>query len=370
MSHLDTEGASMSGDAQETRTMRAARFHGSRDLRVEQVPEPTPGPGQVKLRNAFTGICGSDLHVYYAPNEVLGAFTQPHPLTGAMLPQILGHEFSGTVVGLGEGVEGITVGDQVAVYPLYSCGTCSACTSGRPNICRFVAFHGLNSHGGGLAEYTTVPADKLHRLPPPLDLRMGALVEPMAVAWHAVKLSGVQPGQSALVAGAGPIGLGIWFARRARGVERVLVSEPSAVRRAAAEALGARTVNPTSADLNAGVAELTGGAGVDVAFDAAGVGAAVSGALQSLAPGGRVVIVALHERGFDFNPSLMVMGEKTAVGSLAYLPEDFDEVIAVMVAGNYNTTGWVDVISLEDVVQALGELRAGRGMKYLVQPKR
>lgn len=362
---------SMSDDTQITHKMRVARLHGSRDLRLEEVPEPAPGPGQVKLRNAFTGICGTDLHVYYASNEVLEAmaFTKPHPLTGGMLPQILGHEFSGTVVSLGEDVEGITVGDQVAVYPLYFCGTCSACTSGRPNSCRFVAFHGLNSHGGGMAEYTTVPADKLHRLPPSLDLRMGALVEPMAVAWRAVKLSSVKPGQSALVAGAGPIGLGIWFALRARGIDRVLVSEPSASRRATADALGARTVDPAAANLNTAVAELTDGVGVDVAFDAAGVGAAVNGAIWSLKPGGRLVIVALYEHGFDFNPMPLVMGEKSVVGSLAYLPEDFDEVIAAMVARAYNTTGWVEVISLDDVVLALEELRAGRGMKYLVQPK-
>src|SRR5579862_9613523 len=103
--------------------MKAARLHGRQDIRVEDVPEPSPGQGQVKLRNAFAGICGSDLHVYFEP-ELLGYGIRPHPLTGSVPPQILGHEFSGTVVELGDGVDRVRVGDRAAVYPAYSCGTC------------------------------------------------------------------------------------------------------------------------------------------------------------------------------------------------------------------------------------------------------
>jgi (R,R)-butanediol dehydrogenase / meso-butanediol dehydrogenase / diacetyl reductase len=348
--------------------VKAARFHAREDVRVEDVPEPSAGPGQVKVRNAFSGICGSDLHVYFSP-ELLGYGRGPHPLTGSTPPQILGHEFSGTVTQLGEGVHPgrVRVGDRVAVYPAYSCGQCPACRSGQVNACRIIGFHGLTSDGGGMAEYTTVPASHVHVLPAAIDLRMGALVEPMAVAWHAADRGRVRPGQTALVTGAGPIGLGLWFALRARGVERVLLSEPSAARREVAAALGAATVAPEGDALASAVAELSDGAGVDIAFDSAGTGAAFSSTVASLAPGGRAVVVAMHEREFGFNPSALVRGELEVTGSFAYTPADFDAVIAAMAAGYYNTSGWIDTVPVDGLAAALIRLRQGDGMKILVE---
>jgi (R,R)-butanediol dehydrogenase/meso-butanediol dehydrogenase/diacetyl reductase len=347
--------------------MKAAVFHAKEDLRIEDVPEPAPGPGMVKLRNAFAGICGSDLHVYYSPEAAGLDFTKPHPVTGSMPPQILGHEFSGTVVELGEGVDTVSVGDRVAVWPVYYCGECAACRKGAFNACIKIGFHGLTSDGGGMAEFTTVPAEKLHVLPENVDLTLGALVEPMSVAWHAVERSGVQPGQTALIAGAGPIGIGVWFALRAHGVETIIVSEPSQSRRDAIAAVGATIlVDPTSEDLAAVVSEATEGRGVDVAFDAAGAGRAVTSAITNLTPLGRMVVVALHERGFEFNPTTLVMAETEIAGTLGYTQADFDAVIAAMADGKYDTTGWVAVVGLDGVIDALAELRAGRGMKVLV----
>lgn len=347
--------------------MKAAVFHAQEDLRIEEVADPSPGPGQVKLRNAFAGICGSDLHVYYTPEAAGLDFEHPHPLTGSTLPQILGHEFSGTVVELGEGVDGISVGDRVAVWPIYYCGDCAACRRGMYNACQKIGFHGLSSNGGGMAEFTTVDASKLHVLPENVDLRLGALVEPMAVAWHAVSRSGVESGGTALIAGAGPIGIGVWFALKARGIEKVLVSEPSADRRAIIAALGATVVDPVTEDLGAAVTALTDGDGVDVAFDAAGAGPAITSSLASLVPGGRVVVVAIHERTMDFLPTQLVMAETEIAGALAYLPEDFDAVIAAMAAGVYDTTGWVKDVPLDGVVDAIHALRGGAGAKILVQ---
>ncbi|WP_261163818.1 alcohol dehydrogenase catalytic domain-containing protein [Microbacterium sp. Marseille-Q6965] len=347
--------------------MRAALFHAKEDVRVEEVEEPTPGPGQVKLRNGYAGICGSDLHIYYAPDAAGVDMNHPHPLTGAMPPQILGHEFSGTIVEVGDGVEGFAPGDNVAVWPIYNCGECAACRRGMPNACRMITFHGIQSHGGGMAEYTVVDASKLHRLPENVDLTMGALVEPMAVAWHAVSKSNLRPGGTALVAGAGPIGIGVWFALRAQGINDVLVSEPSAERRAIIENLGARTVDPVSGDLAAAVADLTGGDGVDAAFDAAGAGPAVLSGLASLVQGGRLVIVALHERPVEFLPTALVMGETEIKGVLAYTQQDFDDVIAAMAEGKYDTTGWVQKVGIDEVVDAITSLRAGNGAKVLVR---
>ncbi|WP_243229659.1 2,3-butanediol dehydrogenase [Microbacterium sp. CIAB417] len=347
--------------------MKAAVFHAQEDLRVEEVEEPSPGPGQVKLRNAFAGICGSDLHVYYSPEAAGLDFDHPHPVTGSTLPQILGHEFSGTVVELGEGVTDVKVGDRVAVWPIYYCGECPACRKGMFNACQKIGFHGLSSHGGGMAAFTTVDAAKLHVLPDNVDLRMGALVEPMSVAWHAVSRANLEAGQTALIAGAGPIGIGVWFALKARGIDKVLVSEPSADRRAIISALGATVVDPVNEDLAAAVTDLTGGTGVDAAFDAAGAGPAITSALANLTPGGRVVVVAIHERPMEFLPTQLVMAETEIAGALAYLPEDFDAVIAAMAAGVYDTTGWVQEVPLDGVVDAIHALRGGAGAKILVQ---
>lgn len=128
--------------------MRAVRFHGKEDLRIEEVDEPDPGPGQVKLRNAYTGICGTDLHVFFTPDASGFDFSTPDELTGATLPQVFGHEFSGEVVAVGEGVTDHSEGDRVAVWPLHSCGRCPACAVGLDSGCRRLACQGISSPGG------------------------------------------------------------------------------------------------------------------------------------------------------------------------------------------------------------------------------
>ncbi len=346
--------------------MRAVRFHGREDLRTEDVAEPSPGPGEVKLRNAFNGICGSDLHCYFNPESLGFDFSVPHPLTGATLPQVFGHEFSGTVVELGPGVDGVGEGDRVAVWPMQSCGHCAACDIDLGTSCRTLAVTGINSPGGGMSEFTTVRADDVYVLPEDVDLFHGALVEPMATAWHAVSRGGVRAGQTALVAGAGPVGVGIWFALQEHGIDPIVV-EPVADRRAVLTSLGARHVIDTEEATDV-VAEVTGGRGVDVAFEAAGVGAAMAASLGALAPRGVLVVVALHEHEFGFNPIGLVFAENAIVGSLAYRPGDFRAVIAAMAAGRLDTTGWVSTVPLDDVAPVLHELRAGRGMKILVAP--
>ena len=143
--------------------MRAAVYYGVGDVRIEDVPEPTPGPGEVKIELAFNGVCGSDLHEYFsAPTFVP---VEPHPQTGVSAPVVLGHEFSGTVTEVGADVTSTAPGQRAALRPTYSCGTCASCLRGLPNICRVLAFHGLSASGGGLAEHTVMPADMVHPLP-------------------------------------------------------------------------------------------------------------------------------------------------------------------------------------------------------------
>ncbi|MET9214704.1 MULTISPECIES: alcohol dehydrogenase catalytic domain-containing protein [unclassified Nocardia] len=348
--------------------MKAALFYGKEDIRVEEVPDSgRPGPGQVKLRNAYSGICGSDLHFYFFPESLPMDLSHPHPLTGATLPRILGHEFAGTVVEVGEGVTEVRVGDRAAVYPMaVSCGECAACRKGLPFSCAMSGSLG-SAADGGLSEFTTLNASALHVLPESVDLRMGALVEPMAVGWHAVARSGVEAGGSALVAGAGPIGIGTWFALKAHGVDKILVSEPSAERRAIIAALGATVVDPVNGDLAAAVAALTDDSGVDVVVDAAGAGPAITSGLASLVPGGRLVVAGFHEHPMQLQPTQIMWTETEIVGAVGYLPEDFDAVIAAMARGVYDTTGWVHEIPIDKIVDAIHTLRAGSGAKILIR---
>jgi len=347
--------------------MRAAVFHAAQDVRIEEVPEPEPQPGQVKLRNAFVGICGTDLHLYYEPEAAGVDLSKPHPLTGEMPPVILGHEFSGTVVGVGEGVEDLQLGDRVAVWPVVYCGRCRACELGMFQLCPDVAWHGINTHGGGLATFTTVSSGQCHKLPPSVDLRLGALVEPMAVGWHAVRLSGIAAGQSALILGAGPIGISLVFALRARGVDRILVSEPSALRRETMALLGVtQIVDPITENLGTWVGSCTGGGGVDYIFDAAGVAIALTEALPLLGPGGTAVIVGIHSQDIRVHPVSLVVGEHSLMGSLAYTHQDFVEVIEMMAQGVYDTTGWVEEVGLDQYVPTIQRMKQGSGVKAIV----
>jgi (R,R)-butanediol dehydrogenase/meso-butanediol dehydrogenase/diacetyl reductase len=348
--------------------MKAAVFHAAQDVRIEDVEEPEPLPGQVKLKCAYVGICGTDLHVYYDPDSSGIDYSQPNPLTHAQLPQVLGHEFSGTVVALGDGVERLAPGDRVAVFPQYCCGACVACQRGLTNVCRNAAYHGLNAPGGGLATYTIVPEGQCHLLPDAVDLRLGALVEPMAVSWQAVRTCEVSKGRTALIIGAGPIGIGVLFALRTSGVDRILLSEPNVRRRDALSGIGVTGAHdPSSGNLNSWVLDRTEGRGVDYVFDAAGVGQALADALPALTPGGQAVVVAVHSEGFEFNPVSLVLSGTKLIGINAYLPQDFADVIDAMSRGVYTTNGWIDVVELDDVVGAMERLHAGLGVKVLVR---
>ena len=348
--------------------MRAAVYYGPNKVSVEDVAIPAPGPGTVQLQVGFNGICGTDLHEYYAGPIFVP--TQPHPLTHQELPLTLGHEFSGTITAVGAGVTGWREGDRVAVEPIYKCDHCGPCGAGNYNVCQQIGFHGLMSDGG-MAEYTVVPTNMLHRLPDNVSLELGALVEPMSVAYHAATLGDVRPGDTAMVFGAGPIGIGLWFALRGKGLQEVFVVEPSPTRRAAIEALGAVTLDPTVTDVPGFIADHTYGAGADAVFDAAGVAPSVQTALACVGSRKPMVSVAIYEKPLQTPLLNLVMNESRIQGSLCYTGADFEAVIALMAQGAYDTTGWVAQIPIGDVVaEGFEALHAGNKMKVLVDPTR
>ncbi|MCX5063224.1 MULTISPECIES: alcohol dehydrogenase catalytic domain-containing protein [unclassified Streptomyces] len=343
--------------------MLAARLYGAKDLRIEEMPEPEPGPGEVKIRVAYAGICGTDTHEYF---ETPRATHQPNPLTGAVLPQTLGHEFAGTVVACGEGVDRVAPGVRACVRPIRTCGECPRCTDGLPHLCTFLAAIGVTSPGGGLAQYVLAPADSVHPLPDGLSLEQGALVEPMAVALNAVERAHVPRGGSALVTGAGAVGMGALFALRAHGVRDVFVSEPSPSRRAAAERHGARVLDPGEVDVVEEVMAGTRGRGVDAAVECAGRPDALNAAIRSVAAQAPVVMVALYSGPVAIDASVVRLAELALLGAEAYPDGVFERVVEHMAAGHYPTDGWLDHIPLKDTAAGLRDVREGRRLKVLV----
>jgi len=344
--------------------MRAAVFHGRADLRLEDIPEPRTGPGEVKLKVLYNGICGSDLHEYY--HGPMTTRTTPHPLTGVKNPVVMGHELCGEVVEVGDGIEDLSVGDKVAVEPVETCGHCLYCSSGQYNHCGLLAFHGYNRSSGGLAQFSVVKRSMAHKLPPDMSGIQGALIEPMAISYRTAERCGVEAGQTVAVHGAGPIGLGVCFTLRKWGV-RLIVVDPSRERRETLKKIGFDTLlDPTRDDVVSAVKDLTGGRGADASVDAAGVPAAFTTALRSTAVGGRLVVVAIHTRPIEIAPMDMLMSE-VEVSGIALSCNTFPSVIREMAAGTYPTSGWVETIPFAGVLRdGFERLHRQEGMKILV----
>lgn len=344
--------------------MRAAVYYGRQDLRLEEVPEPQPQRGEVKLRVLYNGICGSDLHEYY--EGPITTRSEPHPLTGIANPVILGHELSGEVVALGPEVQDLRVGDRVAVEPVETCGHCLYCLSGQYNHCGLLAFHGYNRAGGGLAQFTVVRRSMAHKLPPGMTGRQGALIEPMAIAWRTAERCRVEAGQTAVIHGAGPIGIGVYFTLRRRGV-RVIMSDPAASRRQVLRGLGVESVlDPKDCDVVSAIKDLTGGRGADASIDAAGVPAAFAAALHGTAVDGTCVVVAIHTRPLEIHPMDILMSEARITG-VALSCNAFPAVIAEMAAGAYPEGGWVESIPFESLIdRGFERLHRQEGTKILV----
>jgi L-iditol 2-dehydrogenase len=270
---------------QANRLMRAARLHGIHDIRLEQLPRPSPGRDQVLLRVACVGICGSDVH-YYLEGRIGGQVISE--------PLVLGHEFSAWVEALGADVAGLRLGQLVAVEPAVSCGICEQCEHGHPNLCPNVRFCGCPPFDGVLAEYALMPAENLFPLPDTVGPLEGALLEPLGVAIHAVDLAHMKPGQTVSVLGAGPIGLMIAAVARAAGASEVYMTEPLADRRQfALEYVADAVFHPGDGDPVARILELTGGRGVDVAFEAAGAEKTPQQCADVVRFGGKVIIAGI-----------------------------------------------------------------------------
>ncbi|MEV7571539.1 2,3-butanediol dehydrogenase [Pseudarthrobacter sp. NPDC089323] len=331
--------------------MKAARFHGREDVRIEDIPEPELRAGAVKIDVAWCGICGSDLHEYLEGPIFVPAPGHPHPLSHEEAPVTMGHEFSGTITEIGEGVDGLSVGDNVVVEPYFVDGTCDMCQTGSYHLCRQMGFIGLSGGGGGLSEKIVVDKRWVHPIGDiPLD--EAALIEPLSVAHHAVERSGVKAGDTALVGGSGPIGLLTAAVLKGLGVTTI-VSELSQARKEKATSSGVadHVLDPSREDVPARVLELTNGTGADVAFECAGVNAVLDTMLDAVRPGGVVVNVAIWGAPATVDMQKLVLKEIDLRGTIAYV-RDHPAVIRMVQEGKVDLKPFITGrIALEDLVE-------------------
>jgi (R,R)-butanediol dehydrogenase/meso-butanediol dehydrogenase/diacetyl reductase len=335
--------------------MQAAFFAGNQKFDTGPCVAVAPAAGQVQIRVAYCGICGTDLHLFH------GAMAQR--LT---LPHVMGHEMSGTIEAVGAEVHGWKPGDRVTVRPLDPCGACPACRIGHSHICHNLKFIGID-RPGALQGLWTVPAHTLHRLPDSLGLREAAMVEPIAVACHDVRLSEVAAGEFAAVIGGGPIGILIALVAKARGA-RVLLAEVNPFRIQLARDLGIDAVSPREVDFPALVNERTESSGADVVFEVSGSQAGAEMMTRLPRTRGRIVVVAIYGEAPKVDLFRFFWRELKLAGARVYEPIDFEHAIELAAAGSLPLDRLItNVLPLDRLEEGMRQMeRGGDCMKILV----
>jgi (R,R)-butanediol dehydrogenase / meso-butanediol dehydrogenase / diacetyl reductase len=338
--------------------MKAMVYYGSQNAKVEEIPEPIVKPGTVKVKINYAGICGTDVHEYHDQMYV------------TQTPMILGHEFAGEVVEIGEGVLHYQVGDRVVVEPISGCGECVSCEDGYYNTCEYLQAYGLHQPGG-FAEYVVVKENNLVLLPDSLSYELAALVEPTAVAMQAVKSSMLKIGDKVVIFGAGPIGMLITQCAKASGASQIIVVEIEQKRQQLALEMGADfVIDPSKEDAVQKIKELTA-RGANVAFEASGAEPAFRTALECLRPHGELMIVSVFKKGVSYSPLLQQKGMKKIHTSRAY-KNIFPEVITLLGTGTLNVKPIItSIIKLEDIIElGFNKLIANKEeCKILVSPE-
>lgn len=334
--------------------MLTANYVGHRSIDIIPAEATPPAAGEVRIRVAYVGLCGTDLHILHGSMDAR-----------VETPLVFGHEMSGTIDAVGDGVDGWSVGDPVTVMPLDWDGTCPACLAGNEHICQNLDFIGIDSPGA-LQALWNVPASTLVAIPAGTELDAAALVEPVAVAVHDVRRGEVAPGDKVVVIGGGPIGVLIATVARHFGGE-VAVIELDAARRAQIAGLGFATVDPRETDQRAWVEEWTGGAGADVVFEVSGAAAAVLGATDLAKVRGTLVVVAIHPTPREIDLQRVFWRELRILGARVYQRQDFETAIELIAGGIIPTALMItSIVPLADTRAAFDELEAGRAMKILV----
>jgi 2-desacetyl-2-hydroxyethyl bacteriochlorophyllide A dehydrogenase len=327
--------------------VKAAYYGGDREIRVGECKIQAPGSGEVRIEVAYCGVCGTDLHIYMG-----------HMDGRIDMPQVIGHEMSGKIVEMGTDVTGWAIGDSVVVRPLDACGQCAACNAGNGHVCQKLNFIGIDSPGAFQGSWT-VPAYTLHRLPDDMPMDLAALVEPMAVACHDVRLGEVVSGEKAVVIGGGPIGLLNALVARHAGAE-VRVAEVNEYRLQMARSLGLETVNPRKEDFVAHVEAWTEGGGADVVFEVSGSQAGAEVMTKLAKVRGRIVVVAIFAEPPKIDLFQFFWRELKMCGVRVYEPEDYDRAIELTASGELPLEKLItERLSLDELPDAFARLEAG-----------
>jgi len=336
--------------------MRAAFYEGHETIRIGPCEPVAPSPQTVQIKVSHCGICGTDLHLFRGEMD--------HRVR---IPQVIGHEMSGTVTAIGLGVTGFSLGDRVTAMPLDPCNHCPACTAGHSHICQNLKFLGIDAPGA-LQSYWTVPAHTLHRLPPALSLAHGAMIEPLAVACHDVRLGEVKAGDYVVVFGSGPIGTLVALVARNQGA-RVLVSEINPFRLELARDLGLEVINPREQDVLKVVTHQTGGAGADVVFEVTGSSAGAEHMTQLPRTRGRIVIVGIFSQPAKVDLFRFFWRELRLCGARVYEHQDFEKAIQMAAEGSMPLNRLIsETYGLDQVESGIRQLEGGGPvMKILIK---
>lgn len=294
--------------------MKSIVFNGPKDIAVEENPFPQLQENEVLIKVSHSGICGTDLNIY------AGA----HPRAAA--PLILGHEFSGTIA---KGNKEFEEGLPITVRPLISCGNCRPCKTGQNHVCESLKLYGIDA-AGGMAEYVKVTADKVHVIPKELSMKVGALIEPLAVGVHAVRRSGFEAGMTTVVFGGGTIGMCVASVLQLLNAGKVIVVEINEFRRNLAKELGMLTIDPINEDVESKVREYTNLNGADQVYDCAAHPSVMPHLTKAAAVQGKIVIVGAYKKPAEFNFLEVMFKELELVGTRVYTAEDFDSAIELV----------------------------------------
>lgn len=337
-------------------SIKAAVYRGDKTFSVEQKEAAGPAAGEVQIDVAYCGICGTDLHIYLGHMDQRVGFERT-----------IGHEMSGIISSLGEGVDGLAVGQHIVVRPLDHCGDCPACNEGHEHICHNLKFIGIDTEGAFQQKWN-VPAHTIHVLPDDLDLSHAALIEPLAVACHDVNRGNVTKGENVLVIGGGPIGMLVALVSRNAG-GNVTISEISENRLAYAQKLGFETLNPLNDDVAKIIHERTGGKGAEVVFEVSGSQPGVDLMTEAAATRGRIVMVAIHATKPQIDLFKFFWRELELIGARVYLKSDYDEAMQLLAEGVVDCESFItDIKSIDEIQGAFEALTSNpNAMKSMIK---
>jgi len=332
--------------------MKALQYYGKGNIKLEDIPEPSPGPDEVKINVAYAGICGTDYEEYlYGP---LWIPEEPHPVTGYGLskgPVVLGHELSGIVSGAGKNVTHVKEGDRVASYPIIYCGECDNCKRGDYYLCSNIACLGLHCNGG-FEEQVVVPGKNVFILPDGLDLQDAAAAEPLGFSLNSGQCAGITIGDDVAVFGAGIIGLLYLQVARVRGARRVIMIARRKNRLDTALKLGADAVIDTdSENVTERIMELTGGKGVDIVMEATGSNKVVEQIFPIVRSGGRIALGGVFPGKAEVDLKQIVNAGRTIVGLVAHNPIHFQTALKMLADGRINVKPIITkAVDLENII--------------------